>query len=42
VTLHNLSIFNDLKLWPGCRVLVSRRNDVIPYIEKNLDLEEAA
>jgi DNA ligase (NAD+) len=41
VTLHNLSIFNDLKLWPGCRVLVSRRNDVIPYIEKNLDLEAA-
>jgi DNA ligase (NAD+) len=40
ITLHNLSIFNDLKLWPGCRILVSRRNDVIPYIEKNLDLEE--
>ncbi len=42
VSLHNLSIFRDLKLFRGCRVLVSRRNDVIPYIEKNLDLEEAA
>jgi DNA ligase (NAD+) len=41
VSLHNLSIFRDLKLWKGCRVLVSRRNDVIPYIEKNLDLEAA-
>lgn len=40
VTLHNLAIFGDLKLWLGCRVLVSRRNDVIPYIEKNLDLPE--
>jgi DNA ligase (NAD+) len=40
ISLHNLSIFRDLKLWKGCRVLVSRRNDVIPYIEKNLDLPE--
>ena len=40
VNLHNLSIFGDLKLSKGCRVLVSRRNDVIPYIEKNLDLPE--
>jgi len=39
ISLHNLSLFRDLKLWKGCRVLVSRRNDVIPYIEKNLDLE---
>jgi DNA ligase (NAD+) len=42
ISLHNLNIFRELKLWPGCRVLISRRNDVIPYIEKNLDLEEAA
>jgi len=41
ISLHNMSIFNDLRLWPRCRVLVSRRNDVIPYIEKNLDLEAA-
>lgn len=37
VSLHNLSLFRELKLFPGCRVLLSRRNDVIPYIEKNLD-----
>ena len=39
VSLHNLSIFNDLKLSFGCRVLISRRNDVIPFLEKNLDLD---
>lgn len=37
VSLHNLTMFRGLKLSPGCRVLISRRNDVIPYIEKNLD-----
>ncbi len=37
VSLHNLTMFRSLKLTPGCRVLISRRNDVIPYIEKNLD-----
>jgi DNA ligase (NAD+) len=37
VSLHNLSMFRELGLWPGCRVLVSRRNDVIPYVEQNLD-----
>lgn len=42
ISLHNLSIFRDLKLWKGCRVLISRRNDVIPYVEKNLDLPETA
>ena len=26
-----------LKLFPGCRILVARRNDVIPRIEANLD-----
>lgn len=41
VSLHNLALFKDLALFPGCRVLVSRRNDVIPYIERNLDLEAA-
>jgi len=39
ISLHNLSLFRDLKLFKGCQVLVSRRNDVIPYIEKNLDIE---
>lgn len=38
VSLHNLSLFRDLKLFKGCEVLISRRNDVIPYIEKNLSL----
>lgn len=42
VSLHNLTMFRELKLFAGCRVLISRRNDVIPYIEKNLDLPEAA
>jgi len=37
ISLHNLSLFHDLALCSGDRVLVSRRNDVIPYIEKNLD-----
>jgi DNA ligase (NAD+) len=36
VSLHNLSMFKDLNLHKGCRVLISRRNDCIPYLEKNL------
>lgn len=36
VSLHNLKMFRELQLAPGNEVLVSRRNDVIPYIEKNL------
>lgn len=39
VSLHNLSMFKSLKLFKGCRVLISRVNDVIPYCEKNLDDE---
>jgi len=35
-SVHNLSILNILGLRKGCKVEVSRRNDVIPYIEKNL------
>jgi DNA ligase (NAD+) len=42
VSLHNMTMFRELKLFAGCRVLISRRNDVIPYIEKNLDLPNAA
>lgn len=42
ISLHNVKLFEDLRLSRGCRVLVSRRNDVIPYIERNLDLAEAA
>jgi DNA ligase (NAD+) len=37
ISLHNLKLFQDLKLFKGCRILISRRNDVIPYCEKNLD-----
>ena len=36
VSLHNLSMFRELGLWKGCEVLVTRRNDVIPYISKNV------
>jgi len=37
VSLHNLDMFRELALFPGCRVLIARRNDVIPYVERNLD-----
>jgi len=35
-TLHNLEIFKSLNLQKKDIVEISRRNDVIPYIEKNL------
>jgi DNA ligase (NAD+) len=41
ISLHNLSMFKDLNLFKGCRVLISRRNSIIPYVEKNLDQEIA-
>lgn len=37
VSLHNLKMFRELNLWKGCRVTVSRRNDVIPYLENVID-----
>lgn len=37
ISLHNMSMFKELNLYQGCEVLVSRRNDVIPYIESKLD-----
>lgn len=37
-SLHNIDNFDALKLSVGCRVLVSRRNDCIPYLEANLDI----
>lgn len=37
ISLHNLSMFKDLNLFKGCRILISRRNMVIPYVERNLD-----
>lgn len=36
-TLHNLTFIKDLELMPGCRILVSKRNMIIPHIEVNLD-----
>ena len=39
VSLHNLAFFSNLKLFKGCRVLVARKNDVIPYICQNIDNE---
>lgn len=36
-SLHNLSFVEDLELMPGCRILVSKRNQIIPHVEENLD-----
>jgi len=36
-TLSNVSIIRKLKLVPGCRIIVSKRNQVIPHVEENLD-----
>lgn len=36
-SLHNLTFIKDLELQPGCRILVSKRNMIIPHIEDNLD-----
>lgn len=36
-SLHNLSFIKNLELVPGCRILVSKRNMIIPHIENNLD-----
>jgi DNA ligase (NAD+) len=36
-SLHTARNVRNLKLFPGCRVLISRRNDCIPYLETNLD-----
>ena len=35
--LHNLSFIRDLELHPDCRILVSKRNMIIPHIEANID-----
>lgn len=36
-SLHNLSFIKNLELVPGCRIMVSKRNMIIPHIEENLD-----
>lgn len=35
-TLHNLSFIKNLELYPGCRILVSKRNMIIPMWKKIL------
>lgn len=37
-SLHNLSFIEGLELMPGNRILVSKRNMIIPHVEANLDL----
>jgi DNA ligase (NAD+) len=36
ISLHNLSMFRELSLFRGCKVLVERRNDVIPYLKARI------
>lgn len=36
-SLHNLSFIEGMELMPGCRLLVSKRNMIIPHVEENLD-----
>lgn len=36
-SLHNLSFIKALELMPGNRILVSKRNMIIPHIEENMD-----
>ncbi len=38
-SLSNVSILEELELMPGCRILVSKRNQIIPHVEGNLDRE---
>lgn len=40
ISLHNIAMFRELGLTHGCEVLISRRNDVIPYVERNLTAEK--
>ena len=37
-SLHNLTFIKRLELAPGCRILVSKRNMIIPQVEANLDM----
>jgi len=36
-SLHNLTFITEMELMPGCRILVSKRNMIIPHVEENLD-----
>lgn len=36
-TLHNITFIKERQLNIGCRILISKRNQIIPYVEENLD-----
>lgn len=36
-SLHNLSFIEELELMPGNRILVSKRNMIIPHVEENMN-----
>jgi DNA ligase (NAD+) len=36
-SIHNVKRLKELGLYRGCNVLVSRRNDVIPYVEEKVE-----
>lgn len=36
-SLHNLSFIKSLELFPGCRILASKRNMIIPHVEDNME-----
>jgi len=36
-SLHNLTFIKELELMPGCRILISKGNMIIPHVEENLD-----
>lgn len=38
-TLHNITYIKKLELHIGCRILVCKRNLIIPHVEENLDRE---
>ncbi len=39
-SLHNMTFIENLKLLAGDRILVSKRNMIIPHVERNLSAEE--
>jgi len=39
-SLHNLSFIENLQLNIGCRILVTKRNLIIPHVEDNLDRDK--
>ena len=38
-SLHNMTFIENLKLEPGDQILVSKRNMIIPHVEKNLSVK---